>query len=294
MPTSSLAKNPCNDEALQETAVFLSVSTRLTCRSGHEEAMQADTHPSPFSLERLVADDLAEDAKSAVVAHLSACSSCSERIDALKADVAAFAAEVPYSGFRARHEEKMSRRKGSLLRLRWTFPTLTAAAALAGALLVVVGTDPGNGSPLSETRLKGAGVALSFTVREKSGITRLGSSGEELAPGTVLQLAYDAGENTHVALLGVDAKGVVTVYFPERGERLAPAPSGSQGVFPFSLTLARKVDSERFYAVFAKGPEKLAGVEAAARSVIGQDLTKAATLELPLGVSQSSFYVREK
>ncbi len=254
--------------------------------------MHDDIHPSSFRLERLLAGELDAGAQGELRAHLASCPSCQDKTTALEQDRAAFAAEVPFGAFRARHEEKKARRK-SFFRLTWAMPTLTTAAALAGALLVIVGTEPDVDTP-NDIRLKGDGVTVSFTVQEPGGQTHLGSSGERLERGTAMQLAYDAGENTHVALLGLDSSGQVTVYFPEGGLALARVPAGSQGPFPFSLTLAPEIRGERFFAVYARGPEKLAPIVEAARRLATKELAHATSLELPFGVAQSSFYVTQR
>jgi hypothetical protein len=133
---------------------------------------------------------------------------------------------------------------------------------------------------------------LSATVQEPGEPARPGVAGEALPEGTRLSLQYQAGENTHVVVLGLDSAGQVSKYFPESGERMAPLPGSSRGTLPFSLTLDGTPGPERFFAVFARGPAPLAEIEAAVRALAGSDLKSHAVLSLPLDMSQSSIWVQ--
>jgi hypothetical protein len=210
-------------------------------------AMMQNPHIPRFTLERLQAHDLSPAEEANISGHLHACMDCQQGLEALRTDDAAFKAEVPYAGFRIEHERRVATANEARANpwRRLLIPALSAAAVSALLLFAVAvprsTDDPG-------VRLKGAGVALGFAVVEE-GSARQGVSGETLVPGTRLQLSYDAGDFTHVAVLGVDEAGVVTVYFPERGETLAATPSGSAGALPFSLTLDQELGRERFVAV---------------------------------------------
>ncbi len=249
----------------------------------------AAEHPTPFTLERYAADDLPAAERSSLSTHLDACERCTTALTALGRDEEAFKSEVAYAAFRVAHEARREARPRARRpwRLSWLTPAVAALAATSAAALVVVTSAPSPDAPT--VRLKGNGVALSLLVKEDAGV-RPASPGEALGAGTTVQLQYDAGENTHVALLGLDAAGAVNVYFPEKGERLARVPAGPRGAFDFGLDLDGK--GERFFAVFARGPQLLLPIVEAVRRQAGQPLEAAAALELPIDLSQSSVWVR--
>jgi len=245
--------------------------------------MTADTHPAPFTIERLVADDLAGGDLQTVRAHVEGCERCRGEVARLRADLESFTREVPFLAFAARQRARLERSPSRRRSLRLAFPLgLGLAAAAAAVLFVAVPHQADDGY----VGIKGAGVALSFTVRE-GGSLRAGVPGEVVTSGTVLQLSYDAGRHTHLALLGVDGAGAITSYYPDGGDHLAPLPVGPAGAFPFSLTLDGTPGVERFVAVFADEAAPLAPVRAAVAA-----MRATGELTLPAGLVASTVWVK--
>jgi hypothetical protein len=244
--------------------------------------MSEHTHPAPFTLERLVADDLAGGDRQAVSLHVDGCPHCQGEVARLRADIDSFTREVPFSAFAARQRARHERpARGS--RWRLAFPLGLGLAAATAAVLFVAVPHPADDGYVG---IKGAGVALTFAVREGTSL-RLGVPGEVVTSGTVVQLSYDAGRHGRLALLGVDGAGRVTVYYPEGGDELAPLPAGPKGAFPFSLTLDGTPGVERFVAVFGDAATSLAAV----RSAMPAALTTGA-VALPPGLAAGSVWVR--
>jgi hypothetical protein len=245
--------------------------------------MTADTHPAPFTIERLVADDLAGGDLQTVRAHVEGCERCRGEVARLRADLDSFTREVPFTAFAARHRARLERSTSRRRSWLFAFPLgLGLAAATAAVLFVAVPHQVDDGY----VGIKGTGVSLSFTVRDGASL-RAGVPGEVVTSGTVLQLSYDAGRHTHLALLGVDGAGVVTAYYPDGGDRLAPLPAGSAGAFPFSLTLDGTAGVERFVAVFADEAAPLAPVRAAVEA-----MRATGGLTLPAGMVASTVWVK--
>ena len=243
--------------------------------------MSPSTHIHRFTLERWLAGELPE---VDIQTHLDECPVCRERADALRADRAAFAEEVPYAAFRVEHERRLatrSRPRG--LRLWLLGPAVIAAAAVL--LLVALPRDPADPTE----RSKGAAVAL--TLYGATGAPL--ASGHTLTPGSRIQLGYDAGEFTFLALVGIDAAGEVSAYFPEHGTRLAPLPAGEEGLFPFGLELDQTRGVERFFLVLADRPEPLVPVLDAARAIAHTDLHRTDRLPLPPGLAQATIWLQK-
>ncbi len=247
--------------------------------------MSEPSHPAPFTLERFVAGDLAARDREGVTGHLGSCERCRRRVDELRADIESFGREVPFEAFAARQAarfEGASRPR----RLRFALPVGLGLAAAAAAVLflAVPRTDDG------VTRVKGGGPTLAFTVREGDDL-HPGVSGETVAEGAHLQLRYEAGRWTYVALVGLDGAGRAEVYYPADGDALAPLPAGTEGPFPFSLTLDDTPGVERFIAVFGDAPLPLAEVRAALQRAPA-DPARFGELVLPRGMVASSVWIR--
>lgn len=251
--------------------------------------MTANTHPKHFTLERLLADDLAINERNTVELHIESCDTCRAELDALTADEQAFRVDVPYAAFRIEHEKRKEAKKTRPKWLRLWLPSLATAAAAAGmALIIAIPTSPIDDG----IRIKGAGTALTFSVFE-AGSLRQGIVGETLEPGTRLQLSYDAGDNTHMAVVSIDAAGNTSRYFPEVGDTLVPLPDGAIGRLPFSLTLDGAPGSERFFAVFAKHAASMQTLMRAVGDLRNSDPVGMNDLTLPAGLEQSSLLIRK-
>ena len=249
--------------------------------------MSNNEHIPRFSLERLVAKDLTPAEGSSISIHLGACTECRKALEELHLDTAAFKAEVPYAAFRIEHEHKQTAHIANATPIwrRFWVPAFSAAAALA--VILLTGVTPRRVED-DHVRIKGAGVSLTFAVLER-GIARQGENGETLPAGTTLQLSYDAGDFTYVAVVGTDASGSGTVYYPENGSTLAPLPSGVRGTLPFSLTLDPTPGREHFVAVFSREPLPLVSIVAALHKA-GEN----GELILPVGVAQSTVWMEKR
>lgn len=140
---------------------------------------------------------------------------------------------------------------------RWRGPLalLTAAAA---AILVVIA------QPSERTQTKG-GPALGFYVSH-GGQVRRGADHELVSPGDALRFVYSADRPNYLAVLGQDAAGKVSVYYPGGGETLAAASAGQALPLDSSVTLDGTLGSERILGFFCRTPRAIAPlVEAVAR-----------------------------
>jgi len=216
--------------------------------------MHVVNHPSRYTLERLATCDLPADEAAATQAHVESCTECRTTHETLLADDAQFKTELPYAAFRIEHERRKVAQKPAPLRWRWLVPAFSGVAALALVVMLV----PRGGDSVPQTRTKGAPEHLRMSVLEH-GQVRPGSAGETLDIGSVVQLGYDAGASTHMALFSIDSTGTVQLLFPEDQATLAPLPAGPQGTLPFSLTLDAAPE-ERFVAFFAAAPLPLEGL----------------------------------
>lgn len=220
---------------------------------------------SRYMLERYATGDLTEAERAVVEAELAANPEAKARVEALRAEQASFLADNDYGRFLGEHEKRKQRRT----RLRWIRFALPSFVLAAAAVLLYVAQP-------NDERVKGGGVGLRIAL-VNSEAPRTLTVGEQVHPGDRLQPAYDAGDHGYVALLGRDASGTVSVYFPADGaSAMAPLPAGAHGLFPLSLTLDGALGAETFVAVFADTPLPLGEVrEAVAKSAKAPGMTTA-------------------
>lgn len=152
-----------------------------------------------------------------------------------------------------------------------------AAGALAVALLVARPSPPPAGGPAPSeteaTRVKGVAVAdprLYVYRHGRQGDQRL-VDGARVAPGDLLQLAYQARAEAWGVLLSVDGAGRVTVHWPEDGSVSAPRLRAEREIrLPSAYQLDDAPAFERFFFVSADRPFAVSAVVEAARALAAQ------------------------
>lgn len=186
---------------------------------------------------------------------------------------------------------------------RWVLPTVGSAVVLLGAaaaIAVVVSQDP------SATASYGGlerGVSADGSIRAK-GDTRVLVYAETrpdepladnapVARGDVLQLALNAGEDTHAVLVSVDGAGVVTTHLPRTGGEAAPVEPGRTVALPHAYTLDDAPAFERFFLVTSDAPFTVDEVRQAARRVATSAEPDAAPLPVSDDLSVTDHIVRK-
>jgi hypothetical protein len=115
--------------------------------------------------------------------------------------------------------------------------------------------------PEAPTRIKGSG-RLSYVI-EHQDRQRPGQPRDRVSAGDRLQFLYSLAEARHLALLGRDGAGTVSVYHPASGATTAPAGAGSSVQLPRSIELDAVPGPERIYGVFCRGATPLAALRQA-------------------------------
>jgi hypothetical protein len=169
---------------------------------------------------------------------------------------------------------------------------LTLAPVLAAALaLLVWARVPEGALPVAEApgeRVKGLPAQL-VVFRKR------GAAADQLAPGApvhardVLQLGYVAGGRPFGLILSLDGAGAVTVHAP--GPRLLPS---GQHMLDRAYVLDEAPDFERFVLVTSEQPFDVATVMAAAERLAQSGAGERGVLQLPAGVTETSFVVRKE
>ncbi len=246
-------------------------------------------HLAPLQLRRLRAHELSDVEARAVAAHLADCSECQRSIDALDAEQRAFEAEIPFDRF----TEGVLARSASFERPRAVLPGrrplrfVAPALALAAALLLVV-LRPGFGPDSRANRVKGTGAGVTLRIAAPGdGPQReaISEGIEALAPGERVRIGYRPGPHRYIAAISIDAQGVVTPLYPERGPALDADPEG--GFLPDSLEFTGE-GAERVIVVLGDRPFEVEQLSAAAAEAFASagELDRLSELPLPAGTEQ--------
>lgn len=238
--------------------------------------------PNLFTLERLVAGDLAAEEERAVRAAVEADPELSARLARIRELDASARERWPSRPFL----DAVDRRA----RVRQTRALGAAAVvvALAAALLLVFRVAMPHGAPeVGEvTRIKGGPALLVF--REGGEPSPL-PAGAVAAPGERVQLAFETAGHPYAVLLSVDGRGSVTLHHPRSGD---DTHLGQQGtvLLDRSFELDDAPAFERFVLVLGDVPLDVDEVIAAASDL--SDPVRS-PLELPDDVDQVDFLLRK-
>jgi hypothetical protein len=229
--------------------------------------------PSDLSLDRGLAGELSPAEARAQEHHLASCASCESRRTALLEARLDFARDAPpFASFAAAAQAtprsaapssgRVPRRRSASL--RW----LGGGFALAAAALVAVAVGESWRAPPDEgvgTRTKGSPASLGWVVRRGERVFA-GRPEQRLRAGDGVRFTVMAQQPVFVAVIGLDASGKSSVYYPE-ADALARVEAGNDQLLPAAIELDARPGDERVYAVFCESAVPIARVtEAVERS----------------------------
>lgn len=173
-------------------------------------------HVSDLRWDQLLAGELAEADRAAVLAHAESCAACATRRAEITAGFEAFANIAPM----------LPRRR------RWVAGIATVVAAAAAVMLVVHfrASDPG------ERTKGGTGPQLMLAAGSRTQLAPV-MSGDRVKPGDSLQAAYTATRDGFGAVIARDGSGAATTYVPAQGDAMVALPTGTLRSFPGSTIL---------------------------------------------------------
>ena len=253
---------------------------------------------SRFDVERFAVGELSGERALEVQRAIDADPALKVFFDDVKASDAAFLIMAPPSSFMSARATPAS----WWTRLRAAVSSLqlqVGVGAAAAAVVVVVAVSAPEG-PRSSTTSKGGAhtAAVGFFVKDKNG-ARVGEAGEVLHAGDQIQLTVTDADRPAMVVVGIDGRGVVSVYAVEATGAVAKGAAGPR-VLPASLILDDTVGVERFFVVYgddASTTER--AVRAAADDVAHDvrsgrvDLARVQRLSLGEGYAQASVHIQK-
>lgn len=203
---------------------------------------------SDLQLDQLRVDELDAARAMAARTHIAECERCHARAEAL---AAADEAELPPLELPTAAAPEPR---------RWWRPALASLAA-AAAIAIVVWPQPessteapaapttAQGEPASPTtRSKGTKPTLSLFVRREGAVVPAHDL-EFLVPGDTLGFTYSSTRTRHLAILGRDGAGLVSVYLPS-----LPINAGSAVQVGDGIELDDTLGEELVYGIFCDEP----------------------------------------
>jgi hypothetical protein len=201
------------------------------------------------------------------------------RLEALEASDTAildtYAPAVMKAGFEARRVDAGGRRRAGLGG-RVLAPAVTMAALLFALVIPFFGERPdeGEGDGARPPWQQGAGVRtkgdpqLSLHLKTTTGSEPL-ASGAMVRPGDRIGLRYLSAGARHGVILSVDARGVVSLHFPDRPGGSTALDEGGPQDLPFAYELDDTPGAERFWLVTGAEPVDVHGLIAALKRIGG-------------------------
>ena len=253
---------------------------------------------SRFDVERFAVGELSGERALEVQRAIDADPALKVFFDDVKASDAAFLIMAPPSSFMAARATPAS----WWTRLRAAVSSLqlqVGVGAAAAAVVVVVAVSAPEG-PRSSTTSKGGAhtAAVGFFVKDKNG-ARVGEAGEVLHAGDQIQLTVTDADRPAMVVVGIDGRGVVSVYAVEATGAVAKGAAGPR-VLPASLILDDTVGVERFFVVYGDDASTTERAVRAAADDVAHDvrsgrvnLARVQRLSLGEGYAQASVHIQK-
>ncbi len=244
----------------------------------------ADRQLTDIELERLIAGDYP--AARAAELEAKATDADRSRREELQAEHAAFLgtidvdAEVRAIGRKMKTMEPET--KPAARWWRWIFAG-GALAAAAAAVLVLVGRRDTGSTEGDDIGIKGDSITLVVHAANDTG-TRMLSSGDAIAPNTRIRFEVGAAKRGYVTVIGYDARGATTVYYPYGGAQAAVYDPTTGGLLPGAIAVDATPGAEKYVAVFSEQPFT---VESVAPAVQGKGA-------FPQGVSHAEVVLEKR
>lgn len=222
----------------------------------------ADRKLTDLELERLIAGDF----PAARAAELEAKATQADlaRREELKAEHAAFLGSVDIDAEVRAIGKKMARMEPEKAPRaswwRWIF-TGGALAAAAAAVIVLVGRRDPEGPTDDDIGIKGDSITLVVHAANDAGSRTL-ASGDTIAPGTRIRFEVGAPKRGYVTVIGFDARGATTVYYPFGGAQAAVYDPTTGGLLPGAIAVDATPGAEKYFAVFSEQPFSIDAVSA--------------------------------
>lgn len=222
---------------------------------------------SEMRLDRWVAGEVASAERAEIEAHLRGCLRCSARWTAREKEKRHFketAPPLPLGRPVTAASAPVPQRRFANRR------AVGAAAALVTALAAGFLIGPAIRQPAGDETVIGKGQQrLRFFVRDgAAGTVREGRPEERVYPGDQIRFAFDgdAVRGRRVAVLGRDAAGKVSVYFPHGGTQAIAPPASADGLVPYSIKLDETLGPETLFALYCPDAVALGPLQAALAS----------------------------
>ncbi len=244
---------------------------------------------SDLLLEQLLVDELrAGNVRDALVAHLRTCARCQTRRDEL-ASAPALSVESLWTWTHPTPAAVALRPTVSKrVRARAGFAAGFVTAGVAAAVLLF-----GRHDEPRETRTKGAAARLEMVARGADGRVFPVFEGTALHEGDAVRFVVTTATTVHVAVVGLDAAGGVTIHFPPPDVLFAPLGPGTH-TLPGSVVLDATSGNERFVALACAAPvAREALARAGARALVAAAGRPASTGLLDVPCEQAGLSVRK-
>lgn len=188
---------------------------------------------------------------------MSACAACTARLEHLRVSAASLALQLD-----------PKRAPAPVTRLKAARTVAGLVAALAAGVLALAWWQEARVRPMeSDGRLKGQGFAVTLVVKRQSGEVEHAEPGVRVSPQDAVRFVLSSRRAGYYAVLGVDAAGKVSRYYPDPeagGAALAVLGEGRGQLLAGSVILDDTLGPEVFIAVLCERDLGVKALEEAA------------------------------
>ena len=214
---------------------------------------------SNLALDRYLLDELAPHERDRLTAHLGTCHTCSEVHASLAADRERFDSDAPVASLAADALARWTQRPRGGLGVwvrRLALPVLALGVGAAGLVL----WTPAN-------RTKGGFSLSPYVLHPERASTGSLHSGEPLHPGDRLQFRYNGPRGGYLAVVAVDERGAISVYYPA-GPTAAAVDAGREVELRSAVELDGTLGREVVLGVRCDQPVAVSDVVRAAQNAV--------------------------
>ena len=259
---------------------------------------------SSHNISKYVTGEINSDVKIEMETHINSCSTCSNKIIALKNDKQEFLKQNGFNTFyknlniELENESKKQvtsiniifNRLKNFFTINYYKPII--AITFSVLLLVLIYPVILNKNKQDNTRIKGS-VRIEYYVKTFDKIKK-GESGSILYQGDAIQFKYASGMNNYIFVFSIDDKASINTYYPFKGEESMSIKTGGNLILEGSIVLDNYKGYERFFALFSDEPVKFSDIQKAVKTAVLENSNILEIEKLPLNCEQSSFWIEKQ
>lgn len=204
---------------------------------------------SDLKFDAWFAGELTDEMLCTAQAHLALCERCQKRQAELR--------QAREDFFAMRSRVNLPWRKSSAIRRPWSLRIALAAATFSAAFVIALFARPRESNVEQSVRLKGS-AHIGFFI-QRSGAFERATPTYVVRPNDRIRFVYTSARPAYLAIYGLDARGTVSVYFPQ-GDLAERVVAGSDVALKSAVELDDVLGPERVFGLFCEAEFRVSDI----------------------------------